>query len=106
MLPSSDNSYCILQQEGQGSAGQSAGVKRPLEDLTLLENPEEPLNEPWTQEAPVTTEDMLLETEAAISALGETCDADGCSQGVQKHSSKNCLTCSGRNSPCWPPMMH
>lgn len=52
-------------------AGQS-GVKGQIRDLTLLENPAEILKEPWTQEAPVMTEDMLLETEAAINALGET----------------------------------
>ena len=66
---------CFLQQ-GLLPSGQSVGVKRLLENLALLENPEEILKEPWTQEAPATTEDMLLETEAAISALGESTTAD------------------------------
>ena len=81
ILRKADNASCltnaksVLQQEII-PIGKSAGVKRPLEGLTLLENPEETLKEPWTQEAPVMTEDMLMETEATISALGETTNAD------------------------------
>lgn len=46
------------------------GAKRVIKGLTLLANTSEPIREPWTLSPPVMTEDMLLEKEAALSAIG------------------------------------
>ena len=46
------------------------GAKRRLEDVSLLADNSQPLWEPETQEPAVTTEDMMQEQQAAISALG------------------------------------
>lgn len=47
-------------------------MKRSLEAMKLLADPSRTLMEPWTQDPPVRTEDMLLEEQAALDALGKT----------------------------------